>query len=378
MRDIVPVAELGGRMPEHGRIRAGIKAPNSRGKLIPQAIRTFRFTSPDGEAIEQIAALYGGTARPWADPKANPSQQWEVITTANEIRVFLPPHALSLFYEQWAGGGVLRRCDGITAEVPSSGDDEMIQVPCQCKAQNNLQCKPHARLNVVLPEIRFGGAWRYETKGWHAARELPAMEQMIDALQAVGILEAKLRLEERQSEGGRKQFVVPRLILGVSAQQMLAGAGTTPALGAASDAPALGAGTDTPAPISSTNETPVPRDWFEADDEVIEAEIVVEEPAPDAEVIDLADRAARHAGTTDRAQTKLIMLCAELATRHSLDEDTFRHGLALAASHGRTSSSKELTPEERSKALDVLVGMQEGTYEYLGLKPDRSILVKKR
>ena len=93
METVIPLHSLGTRMPEHGRIRMGVKDAN-RG--FPKAIDKLRFTSPDKEAVEQIANLYGGEVNKWNDKKASPPNQWEVITTSESIKVFLPKDSLSI------------------------------------------------------------------------------------------------------------------------------------------------------------------------------------------------------------------------------------------------------------------------------------------
>ena len=93
-----------------------------------------------------------------------------------------------------------------------------------------MSCRPYTRLNVILPEIKFGGVWRLESKGWNAAKELPAMEKMLHQLQAVGIVEGRLRLERRQTEGGSKKFVVPTLDIDASPLEILEGYGQPEAL----------------------------------------------------------------------------------------------------------------------------------------------------
>ena len=76
MKPIKPLAELG-RTPEQGRIRLGVKTARAM-----KSLDTFRFTSPDKAAIEQIAFIYGGTVKSWTPPRQK-QQQWEVITTTS-------------------------------------------------------------------------------------------------------------------------------------------------------------------------------------------------------------------------------------------------------------------------------------------------------
>jgi len=223
MGEIVRVSDFGRRMVEHGRIRLGVKS----GKAM-KSIDTFRFTSPDRVAIEQLAQQFGGECVPWSDPKASPVNQFEVVTSATQIPVWILPGGLSVNYEMWSGGGCVRRCDGVECETSMrtyDADYEPVMVPCVCSQEGKLACRPYTRLSVVIPTVRFGGSWRMESKGWNAAEELPGMVDMISQLQASGTLRGILRLERRQSQGGRRKFVVPTLTVDLSAEEILYGAG---------------------------------------------------------------------------------------------------------------------------------------------------------
>ena len=227
MKPIKAIQDLG-RTPEHGRIRLGVKTERAM-----KSLDTFRFTSPDKEAIEQIASTHGGNVNSWTPPKSK-QQQWEVITTSSEIRVFLPPNSIDVWYEQWSAGGCQRRCDGVSADVPVKTPDGMDtdSVPCLCSLEQSMVCSPYTRLRVVLPEIRFGGVWRLESKGWNAANEMPGMAGMLGQLQSIGLAEAMLSLEKRTkvSGGQTRHFVVPRLSMDTSPEELLEGKGLASAL----------------------------------------------------------------------------------------------------------------------------------------------------
>lgn len=224
MRKPVPLTELN-RIPEQGRIRTGVKTERAM-----RALDTFRFTSSDLAAITQLSDVYGGTVSKWMPPRSK-QQQWEVITDASTVRVFLPPNSITVWYEEWAGGGLVRRCDGVTMTVPTKTPDgvEMDEVPCACGPAG---CTPHTRLQVILPEIRFGGVWRLESKGWNAANELPGMAQMLEQLHTMRIVEGKLSLEKRSkvSAGQTRHFIVPKLSMDTSPMDILAGVATISSL----------------------------------------------------------------------------------------------------------------------------------------------------
>lgn len=242
MTAIVPIAQLQRRPPEAGRIRLGVKTERAM-----KSIDTFRFTSPHKDAIEQLARLYGGQAKPWSDPKVA-GQQWEVITTTNKIEVLAQPGGCTVWYELWSGGGCARRCDGVTVEV--AGREGMEENPCICAMKGTAECDPYTRLNVVLPNLDFYGVWRLQTKGWNAAKELPGMFEMVVQLSEAGkMVRAYLHLQERkQVVGGKtKNFVVPTISVAATPDELLQGGGvarpqlTSPVQGHAAPAE-LGAG----------------------------------------------------------------------------------------------------------------------------------------
>lgn len=263
---ITPTSEINRRAPEAGRIRLGVKS----GKAM-KSIDTFRFTSPVRAVIDQLAALYGGEARPWNDPSANPSNQFEVISRASDIRVMLVPEGCSTQYELWSGGGCQRRCDGITCEVPRvvGSDYEMVTTPCICTAQNMRDCDVKTRLTVVLPDVDFYGTWRLESKGWNAAEELPGMADFIEQAAATGrLIEARLAVErrERMTPAGKRKFVVPRLSVAQTLDSLALGAAAPSAANAIGPASA-------PSPLVALEPPKAePIDAEILDDELLELE----------------------------------------------------------------------------------------------------------
>lgn len=309
MRDITPLASMGNRLPEQGRIRIGVKTGNAM-----KAIDTFRFTSPDREALNEIAAIYGGTPRAWNEPRAGIRDQWEVITRSREIHIFLPPDALSIWYECWTAGGLVRQCDGETCYTP--GPDGMVSGSCLCSEQQKLECKIQTRLVMILPNVKFGGSWRLDTKGWNAANELPAMQQMIDQIQANrGMQDAVLRLEQRQkvSGGKKKNFVVPVLGLMASPLQLLQGVSVSPVASLESRVESLAL------PPAEEDTTPIDvleRNAGEDDDETWEqvAELVRINPGfklDNDQMLASIDKTAQEKGLT-RAQLIAYLLGGQL------------------------------------------------------------------
>lgn len=207
----MPIIAMQRKLREVGRIRIGEKQTNKAGKSFPAKLSTFRFTSRDRALIDAAAGLYGGDVKPWAAPDG--SEQWDVVTKTAAIEVVVPPAdmAFSQFFEQWSGGGCQRRCDGVRELI---GDRE-----CVCDPEN-LECTPHTRLSLMIPDLPVAGLFRLDTSGWNAAQELAGSVDLARAFAARGqYLPAELRLEirEQRKPGEQvKRFAVPCLDLKVS------------------------------------------------------------------------------------------------------------------------------------------------------------------
>lgn len=198
------------RLAELGRIRLGdteaatSRAGNSYQR--PVKLDTFRLTSPARLYIDTAAQLWGGEVEPWEDGEGNP--QWQVVTEAREIRVFIPPVAdpISQYMEMWDRGGCQRRCDRVT---------ELLQYrPCVCPAdeaeraemaQNGEACKPVTRVRLVIPELGGVGIWMLTSNGSAAASEFGGLADLLEMYRAQGnqnFVGASLRLERRAGKQG--------------------------------------------------------------------------------------------------------------------------------------------------------------------------------
>lgn len=333
-----PLASIDTRIPEAGRIRLGIKSGNAM-----KSIDTFRFTSPDAGLIDQLAAIYGGQPKPWRDAKASPPDQFEVITKAKEIDVYLPANALSVWYELWSGGGVQRRCDGVECAIPQTtpGGWEMIDTPCVCVARNTMECRPYTRLNVILPSIAFRGVWRLETKGWNAAKELPGMVNIIDAMTASGrLVHAQMYIERRvqQTPAGKRNFVVPGIKLTHTAENMIAGQAAVGAITVGGTAPTI----DAPA---------------------LPAPVVVEDDILDAEVIETE---------LDRLSDRLW----QLASERSVSPQQFVNG--VLAQVGIDAHTKAPTEEQFFRIRTAIEKVESGALTPLGFNANGSVIWKRQ
>lgn len=299
-RPVQALANVNRRMPEAGRIRIGEK----HGKAM-RALDKFRFTTPDKDLAEQVARLYGGTPRPWNDPKANPQQQWEVYGEQDRINVLLPPNCISTWYELWAGGGRVRQCDGVSVTV--AGHDDLEQVPCICNAKAKLECAPYTRITMIIPDLPLRGTWSLSTKGWNALSELPGMVDLVHAVSQGGMVQAQLGISKRQkiANGRKSHFVVPTITLANTVVELASGQASVAALAAGTpvvDQPALSA------PPS-----------LEEDDGVIEAELVDE----------------REYALNQRADS-----CAD---RYGMDRRRFWSGIMIVASDDLDRVEKGIT-----------------------------------
>ncbi len=402
MRAIVPVHEIRHRVPEQGRIRMGAKVAtsgvdkNGKPKTRPVKLKRLRFTSADRQAIDAIAAKYGGEVTPWQDGPTDGLYQVTVNTA--KIPIVLPPDPLSgtPIYEHWSGGGCLRRCDGLNCTLPladnAAPDAAPAVVECPCRAENRMICKPKTRLNVVLREIPFGGTWRLESTGWNAAEELPGMVDMVMRVQEIGMVMGELGIEERKRivRGQTKKFVVPALSLPESIDALAAGEMRLHALGKVREIATDTLGMSRPELNAGAPEA-------DEDDWVVDAEIVDDEDGGEAGSLptgtgsptDSAPPPHSEGGEPGPATQpppspakrgvqapKVKALHAALRDALALEEidvdvDTLRHGLVRLVTKGRSESSAEMTDLEQSEALSLVADLLAGDRRYLGVTEGR-------
>ncbi len=195
------------RLVEVGRIRMGEK--DERG--IPTRLDTWKLTSRDQLRLKAAANVFGGEVQEWKDHPG----QFELHTEVDSLPILLMPgQALSQHYELWSGGGCKRRCDGETEQLTDG--------PCLCNPEAR-ECKPHTRLNVLLPDVAGIGAWRLDTQGYYAATELTGTVDLLEIATMRGVLlPARLRIDQRVvlRDGQTKRFPVPTLDIDVRPLEM--------------------------------------------------------------------------------------------------------------------------------------------------------------
>jgi hypothetical protein len=129
---------------------------------------------------------------------------------------------------------------------------------------------------VILPDVKFGGTWRYESaKSWNVMQEMPAMVELIQSLQERGLTRALLAIEPRKSTAGgkTKRFVIPVLRVADSLDRIAAGAArvssiSTPTAVAELNAATTDLGSDDTEPVADV--APVAG----SDDEIVDAVLV--------------------------------------------------------------------------------------------------------
>lgn len=233
------------RMTTVGKIRLGVY--NGR---YPEKIDTFRFTSADEQLIRAVAGAYGGTPEQWT-PQGSRTPQWEVISEANAVPVFVVNgQTLEPWYEAWASGRTcIRRCDGITNRIT---DEDCLCNGPDAPTDPRQLCKPTIRVQVMLPEVPGIGSWLLESHGENACSEIATPGPLVASapmpIPAVLRLRPETRREWNHEERkfDTKSFFVPWLdISAITAQQVaIGGDALTTALRAAG-APAALAGGDT-------------------------------------------------------------------------------------------------------------------------------------
>lgn len=272
-RPVVPIEHLNRRLPELGRLKFGVKTERAM-KAIPH----WRVVSKHPDALGDIAGLYGGTVKDYSDPKS--SLTHEVLTTSATLKVGIPTlghDLIDVCYEQWGGGGLDRRCDGVTMARWQRGPDgpEMVDGACACGEAGELACDLKVRISFFLPGVNRFGVWRLETSSWNAQAEMVGMAELLQSLAARGITEADLRLDPRTEirAGQTQKFIVPVIELGQGLEALAAGGGRM-ALGGGTAQIGAGAAVTGNGPGGPTPEIPAPEAGEPPPPEVVQGELV--------------------------------------------------------------------------------------------------------
>lgn len=234
------------RLTVVGKIRLGVY--NGR---YPEKIDTFRFTSEDEDKIRAIAAKFGGTPEAWT-PQGSRSKQWEVISTAKALPVYLV-HGQDLDpnYEAWGSGRTcLRRCDGVWNRIT--------QESCVCNGPTppaaRDMCKITIRALLMLKALPGLGSWMLETHGENAVQEMSSLTGLVRhapmPVPAILRLRAEMRREWNEEKGAfdTKTFYVPWFdISALTFEQVGAGGDAVSQALQAAGAPALDATPAAPA-----------------------------------------------------------------------------------------------------------------------------------
>lgn len=182
---------------------------NERG--LPTRLETWKLTSRDELRLRAAANVFGGEVVAWEGHDG----QYALVTEVDSLPILLMPgQALSQHYELWSGGGCKRRCDGETEQFTDGA--------CLCNPEQR-ECKPHTRLNVLLPDVAGVGAWRLDTQGYYAATELTGTVDLLEIATMRGVLlPARLRIDQRAvlRDGQTKRFPVPTLDIDVRPLEM--------------------------------------------------------------------------------------------------------------------------------------------------------------
>ena len=252
----------------------------------PKAISTWRLMSPNEDLIRQAAEVYGGTPKEFHHDRANPPDQWELITEQSTLDVWIPPNAIDRGYEQWTTKGMSRWCDGTTSLFyggRAKGDTSPPpEVACACDEPGWGECKRKLRFMVILPQLTFTGGWMVETSSDEAFHAFPAASELMRMVQdSTNLIAGELALEKRSKAGGSKQFTIP-VLRGKFSPAVMASGSSNPAVAALNPRPAAGELGATPPPQVADGLHSVGGPDVGAaavgEDDIVEAELV--EPGP--------------------------------------------------------------------------------------------------
>jgi Recombination directionality factor-like len=231
------VLDIQRRGQQIGRIRIGQLVRTDKGKMRPEKLDTFRFTTASRTSAEAIAVLYGGQVREWE------GGGYEVITAKSDIGVTVPPRdqVISQWYEMWTKGGCQRRCTSQHEQISNgpclcphaTNPDDEAEVAAKGAERSRLAslnppqaCKLVTRISVMIPDLPGLGIFRLDTGSYYAATEIGDSAALMQTARDKGIfLPAVLRIEQRSrvANGQTKKYPVPVLEILATFRQIATG-----------------------------------------------------------------------------------------------------------------------------------------------------------
>ena len=156
--------------PQIGIIRKGGEKTNP--KAPGKDLDYFRFDTEDAEARQLFLDIYG------AQPRA--------------INAYLPyitaDENFEAWKEEWVGGGLRHRCDGVTCTIWQTPQMKYSHEPKPCPGK----CKQVGRLKIIIPELRRFAFVTVLTTSIHDIieidRNLRAIEARCGTLQGVPLV----------------------------------------------------------------------------------------------------------------------------------------------------------------------------------------------
>lgn len=172
-----------------GKIRLGDRKPD-RGA--GKTRTTWRLTSPNKLAIEQVQAVYGGTVSQWEG-------QWELLSDTATLSVMIDTRmSLDEGFEQYNGKTRTHDCDGLHCnfrEIVRRGDkilscSDVRRVQCLCDPRElgaalpdeERKCDTRTSLRVILPCTEDLCLWQFDSKSLQFNREVNGT---LDSLRAI-------------------------------------------------------------------------------------------------------------------------------------------------------------------------------------------------
>lgn len=303
----MPMIDIQRRHAEVFRIRLGDKGPNGQPRKLTEQIRV---TAVGADIVQAFVEVYGGEITDFTEDRSRHRFQAYLPTTELSILV-LPGHSMSQWWEKYKGSVCERRCDGVKEQ--KSGKRCMCPEEIEARVADRNACSPTTRINVLCPDVAGAGSGALVTHGLIAAETLPQSIAVAEAALTRGLMvPAVLRVVEHK---GRNHFIVPQIeIVGISVNELTTGERALQSV----SAPVIAIGSGRPritpvpddlpeapvssvrdqvsavnepkarpqranaqVPIPSTGLKPGPRPARSTDDDVVDAEVVVEPASAD-------------------------------------------------------------------------------------------------
>ena len=179
------------------------------GRLVdtrPQALSSWRVTTPTSQTAAAVARLLGGLPEEW---ETSSTDHFEVLTNTSKVRILIGgPHHINSDMRKWSKNGLIHHCDGQQFLSPHHAKGE----PCGCpdsiadrkeRARSRMGPQPNSEISFQIDNAPELGYFRLHSISWKFADSVATIRNLMNSTRDKLACDLSLTVVELTSTTGR-------------------------------------------------------------------------------------------------------------------------------------------------------------------------------